>query len=246
MGGEQNFLNTNDVFAVLDIINRSNQISKNKGAVVHEEASTETVVGTPIFDTAPWRTEGMEILRESGKLTGVVVAYTNGAIRTITVNREELEDGWLGLINTIETVTEFSGQVESMTAEIFRDDKSKVIKVTFEYLGEAVHEIEELFVGEDENANDFYDGGGSDEGYDIEADDAEDYADYEYLDEDEITPNESGYEDESILDTKPEWMAGITSDGASDVVIDTPQQMEEDFAEEGYPDEEIEEEEVDE
>lgn len=241
---QRNFMNVNEVFPILDLINR--KLNQGKGTPYHLESplfSDGTGSGGS-FDTSQWQVESFEVVRDTENpidpnvIKQVIIVYRNGAIDTITLTRglnppvdNTVPDA--EYINNLMIVgvtitTELHGRTQEVVAQIFRENGyGKFQKVELTYSGTDLYDEGEPAQGEEdnteyyENPNDFYDGE-SDQGYDTEADTAEDYAGTEYLPEDEIEPPEDG------------WADGYNPSNPVDIDIQVEVEMEEDYAEIGY------------
>lgn len=207
---ERNFMNTNEVYPILDMINR--KINQGKG-VTHNYESPLFDDGTGSFDTSQWQVESFEVTRDVANATDpeviktVTIIYRNGAIDTITlirglnppVDTSIADHIYINNLMIVEVhiSTTFGDRVQGVIAKIFKENGyGNFQKVELIYDDSEWHEHEdEREPIEYENPNDFYDGGGSDSGYDTDVDTAEDYADSEYLPGDELEMPESGWAD---------------------------------------------------
>lgn len=87
----QNYINTNEVYPIIDMINRHRQRELSKG----EYYTLENPIGEfePDFDIANWQVESFEVERDTANTIDpnivkyVTIAYTNGAVDRIELIR---------------------------------------------------------------------------------------------------------------------------------------------------------------
>lgn len=259
---ERNHMNVNDVYPILDIINRKLQ-TLNKGTSYQfdspllSDGSKDTNSGSDLepgvgiidnrINTSGWDVESFEVTRDSGNpidpevISSITIVYTNGAIDNISLGRglnppvsKTVDD--YEYINNLMIVgvtidTQFFNRHQEVIIQIERENGyGSFKKVALSYSGDGLPDSSVIdYTDVDEfdvaDSNDFYNGGGSDEGYDTEVDEAEDYAESEYLPEDEIEPPESG------------WADGYNSSDTVDRTVNSVIQIDEDNAETGYEEE---------
>lgn len=220
---QRNFMNTNDVFPILDLINR--KIQKGKGTVHHISpilADEGDLTGGGMGDMSQWEVQSFEVVRDTVNpidptvIKEAIIIYRNGAIDKISLGRGlnppvpstvpnyEYINNLMLVEVTIETT--WFEQHQTVTATIFKEDGYGVLqKVELSYDGvlhdteepedETIeNELDQLYSDEFADPNDFYDGA-SDSSYDDEADTAEDYADIGYEDDSEPELPEDGFHD---------------------------------------------------
>lgn len=226
---QRNYMNTNDVYPILDMINRK----VNQGKGVSHQSVSPIFNDDPVFDTSQWQVESFEVIRDTTNaidpevIKQVIIVYRNGAIDTITLTRglvpnvpstvKDYEYINNLMIVELEIETVFGDRVQIVNGKIFKENGyGNFQKVELTYNDTHWHEEEEDSPDEDmeyENPNDFYDGGGSDSGYDTDVDTAEDYADTPYAPSDEVEMPESG------------WADGYNPSSPVDVDIDVPTEV---------------------
>lgn len=213
---ERNYMNVNDVYPILDLINR--KVSQGKGVTHHFESPLlggGVGTGDP-FDTSQWQVESFEVVRDTANaidpniIKQVIIIYRNGAIDTISLTRglnppvaNNVPDAeYINnlMIVEVQIETQWFNRYQGVTAKIFKENGyGNFQRVELIYDDSEWHEHEhgdgegsneEYY----ENPNDFYDGE-SDSGYDEDLDEAEDFADSEYTEEDELEMPEDGWAD---------------------------------------------------
>ncbi|MGG3797727.1 hypothetical protein [Metabacillus fastidiosus] len=215
---QRNYMNVNEVFPILDMINR--KLNQNKGTSFHFDSplTNDGTGSNERFDTSQWEVESFEMIRDTANqidpdiIKEVTIVYRNGAIDTITLTRglnppvpetvpETVpEHKYINnlMIVEVEIRTEWFGKIQEVKAVITREDGYKKFQ-RVDLIYDDSDWIEMEGEGDDtegyDNPNDFYDGGGSDEGYDHDSDTAEDYADYPYTPQDEVEQSDDGWAD---------------------------------------------------
>lgn len=219
---QHNYMNVNEVFPILDLIYR--KINQGKGVSYNFESpllSDSSEYGGSL-DSSQWQVESFEVIRDTGNpvdpnaIKQIIIVYRNGAIDTITLTRglnppvdDTVPDA--EYINNLMIVqvsiqTELFGRTQEIIANIVKENGyGKFQKVELTYDDSDWEEVEsdidtpDVVGTEDtetyDNPNDFYDGGGADNDYDTEVDEAEDYSDYGYTEDDEIEPPDDGWAD---------------------------------------------------
>lgn len=238
---ERNFMNVNDVYPILDMINR--KVNQKKGTSYQFESPllNDGTGSGGSLDSSQWQVESFEVTRDTANtidpnvIKDVTIVYRNGAIDTISLKRglnppvpSTVSDA--EYINNLMIVevgihTELFGRTQGVTATIFKENGyGNFQKVELAYDDSDWDEIEVLEddIESYDNPNDFYDGGSSDEGYDSEVDDAEDYAETEYLPEDEVEVSEDG------------WADGYNPSQPIDIPLEEAIEVAEDFSETEY------------
>lgn len=207
---ERNYMNYNEVFPILDMINRKVDQMNNKGQNYHFESPFLS----DRLDTSNWQVESFEVTRDSGNtidpdvIKQVTIVYRNGAVDTIDLQRglnppvgEEVQDHeYINNLMIVEVSisTKYLEYQQEVIARIYRENGYGLFKkVELLYTDDGVNwnEIPEGDEVEDADLEDFYGGGSVTEGYDTDVDEAEDYAGEEYLPEDEVEPPEDGWAD---------------------------------------------------
>ncbi|MCP8973173.1 hypothetical protein NMK43_08705 [Bacillus licheniformis] len=247
---DRNYMNVNDVFPILDLINR--KLKERKGTTYNFESPllNDNAGSSPSpLDSSQWQVESFEVIRDSSNtvdpniIKEVIIVYRNGAIDTITLSRglkPPVDDSVVDheyinnlMIVEVSIETQLFGRSQEVVAKIIKENgHGNFQKVELTYYDSHLHAHED---GDEDietysNPNDFYDGGGSEEGYDTEVDEAEDFAETEYLPEDDIEPPEDG------------WADGFNPSTPEDVPLQTDVEVTEDFAGTEYEDEQLNEE----
>ncbi|MDR4436162.1 hypothetical protein [Bacillus tequilensis] len=239
---QSNYMNVNDVYPILDLINR--KLNQGKG-VSHQFESPllKGEVDGSISDSAAlnpyqWQVESFQVERDTSNIIDprvikkVFIVYRNGAIDTISLVRgldppvpETVPDHeYINnlMIVQVDIATQFLERTQGITANIVREggygDFKKVDLTYYEDNQWIDLDVEQDYTETFDDPNEFYDGGGSDQGYDTEVDEAEDYADTEYLPEDDIEPPENG------------WADGFDPSEPEDIPLDVEVEVTEDFA----------------
>lgn len=130
----KNFMNTNEVFPILDMINRERQ--KSKG--IHLSGIGGYADGVNEYVIDQWQVEAFEIVRDVGNhidpmtIKQVVIVYVNGAIDVLTLKRglippvsEDLPDSeyinYL-MITEVEIETTYQNATSLAVAKIYREN----------------------------------------------------------------------------------------------------------------------------
>lgn len=208
---QRNFMNVNEVYPILDMINR--KVGQIKRGSSHNFESPLLNDGNTL-DSSQWQVESFEVMRDHENdidpnvIKQVMIIYRNGAIDTITLTRgltppvgADIPDHeYINHLMIVEVMiaTQYMGKYQEVIAKIFKEHgygNFQRIELTYDDADWFVDEQPPAIDDDYENPNDFYDGGGYSSGYDSEVDEAEDYADSHYTASDEVTPPESGWAD---------------------------------------------------
>lgn len=213
---ERNYMNVNEVYPILDLINR--KVNQGKGVSHHFESPLLGGDSRESFDSSQWQVESFEVVRDTTNaidpniIKQVIIIYRNGAIDTISLTRglnppvaNNVPDSeYINnlMIVEVKIETQWFDRFQNVTATIFKENgygNFQRVELTYDDSEWHDHEHDETD-GESnegeyyENPNDFYDGE-SDEGYDEDLDEAEDFADSEYTEEDELEMPDDGWAD---------------------------------------------------
>jgi hypothetical protein len=204
----RNFMNVNEVYPILDMINR--KVNQAKAQHYHFDSPLLGGGQSDGIDTSAWQVESFEVTRDTENtidpsvIKQITIIYRNGAIDTITLVRglvppvpDTVQDHeYINNLMIVQVIIEttWNEKYQKVTATIYKENGYGLFqRVELTYEGDVYEEEEES--GEDyENPNDFYDGA-TEEGYDEEADDAEDYAGTDYSEGDQVTAPEDGIAD---------------------------------------------------
>lgn len=207
---ERNYLNVNEVYPILDLINR--KINQGKGV---NHYYSPLLNDERLFDTSQWQVETFEVIRDTENaidpliIKEIVIIYRNGAVDSIILTRGltppvdstvpdyEYINNLMIVGVTIHTV--WMDREQTVTAKVIKDNGyGNFRKIELIYDDEGwlpdVEDIDKEVAEDYDNPHDFYDGV-SDSGYDEEVDTAEDYAGYGYTESDSPRMPSSGWAD---------------------------------------------------
>lgn len=230
MNMERNYMNHNEIYPILDMIKRRVNQMQNKGINHFFESPMLGDGGDGGFDTTQWQVESFEVERDTTNaidpaiIKSITIIYVNGAVDRITllrgfsppVSKKVKDHIYINNLMIVEVTvtTEYGGMEQVMVATIFRDDGYGLFrKVEITYNGELLEWDDEDRDDEEikeEDPNDFYNGGGYEQGRDPDIDNAEDFADSEYLPSDEPQVPEGG------------WADGYNPSNPTDIDVEEP------------------------
>lgn len=202
---ERNYMNVNEVYPILDMINR--KVKQGKGTTYNMESP---LVSDVVTDPSQWQVESFEVFRDIENpidkevIKEIVIVYRNGAIDTVTLTRGLVPpvDGTVQdseyinnlMITGITVTTEYSEEVQTVQVILTKEDLYGKFKRADLIYGD--NEENESYSDSDEyeNPNDFYDNTPEN---DEDTEDEIDYADEIYEEGDEQFPSDSGWEEDS-------------------------------------------------